>query len=45
MLRVTAVVGMPTIDHNVYESVDVAVHPLGVHLTEQVATAFWVSAG
>lgn len=42
-VRVTILVGAPTTTHTVYESVDVMVHPLGVHLTEAVASSIWVS--
>ena len=42
-VRVTILVGTPTTTHTVYESVDVMVHPLGVHLTEAVASSIWVS--
>ncbi|KAK9806263.1 hypothetical protein WJX72_007766 [[Myrmecia] bisecta] len=41
LLRVYAVVGVPTPTHSIYEHVDVMVHPLGVHLTEGVANTCW----
>ncbi len=44
MIRVNAKVGIPTRSHAVYEHMEVLVHPLGVHLSEGVATSFWVSA-
>jgi hypothetical protein len=44
MIRVNAKVGTPTRSHAVYEHMEVLVHPLGVHLSEGVATSFWVSA-
>lgn len=42
LLRVNAVLGMPTASHTVYEHLELLVHPLGVHLHEALATAFWV---
>ena len=42
MLQVNAVLGPATRTHTIYEHIEVVVHPLGVHLTEAVATAFWV---
>ena len=36
--------GPATRTHTIYEHIEVVVHPLGVHLTEAVAAAFWVSA-
>ena len=44
LLRVTAVLGTPTRSHTVYEHLELSVHPLGVHLHEALATAFWVSS-
>jgi hypothetical protein len=44
LLRVNAVLGPPTRCQTVYEHVDVMFHPLGVHLVESIAQAFWVSA-
>ena len=29
--------------HTVYEHLDVTVHPIAFHLTEQLAVGFWVS--
>lgn len=43
-MQVNAVLGPATRTHTIYEHIEVVVHPLGVHLTEAVATAFWVSA-
>ena len=42
-MQVNAVLGPATRTHTIYEHIEVVVHPLGVHLTEAVATAFWVS--
>jgi hypothetical protein len=44
LLTVTAVLGAPTRSHTVYEHLELSVHPLGVHLHEALATAFWVRA-
>lgn len=43
LLQVNAVLGPATRTHTIYEHIEMVVHPLGVHLTEAVATAFWVS--
>jgi len=45
LLTVTAVLGAPTRSHTVYEHLELSVHPLGVHLHEALATAFWVRRG
>ena len=42
LLRVNAVLGPATRTHTIYEHIEVVVHPLGVHLNEAVASAFWV---
>lgn len=42
LLQVNAVLGPATRTHTIYEHIEVVVHPLGVHLTEAVATPFWV---
>lgn len=42
LLRVNAVLAPPTRSQTVYEHVDVMFHPLGVHLVESIAQAFWV---
>ena len=42
MVQVNAVLGPATRTHTIYEHIEVVVHPLGVHLTEAVATPFWV---
>ena len=42
LLRVNAVLGPATRSHTVYEHIEMVVHPLGVHLNEAVAAAFWV---
>ena len=44
LVQVNAVLGPATRTHTIYEHIEVVVHPLGVHLTEAVAAAFWVSA-
>jgi hypothetical protein len=44
LLRVNAVLGPATRSHTVYEHIEMVVHPLGVHLNEAVAAAFWVRA-
>ncbi|KAK9827699.1 hypothetical protein WJX81_001629 [Elliptochloris bilobata] len=41
LLRVNAVLGVPTASHTVYEHLELSVHPLGVHLHEALATSFW----
>lgn len=42
LLRVNATRGIPTLDLNVWSLVDVMVHPLGVHIHQQVANSLWV---
>ncbi len=42
LLRVNAVLGPATRTHTIYEHIELVVHPLGVHLNEAVASAFWV---
>lgn len=42
LLRVNATKGVPTLDLNVWSLVDVMVHPLGVHIHQQVANSLWV---
>jgi hypothetical protein len=42
VVQVNAVLGPATRTHTIYEHIEVVVHPLGVHLTEAVATPFWV---
>ena len=37
-----AVLGAPTDNHVIYDHLDVMVHPLGIHLNEHFANAFWV---
>ena len=44
LLRVNAVLGPATRAPTGYEHIEVVVHPLGVHLNEAVAAAFWVRA-
>ena len=44
LLRVNATKGVPTLDLNVWSLVDVMVHPLGVHIHQQVANSLWVRA-
>lgn len=44
LLRVNATRGVPTLDLNVWSLVDVMVHPLGVHIHQQVANSLWVGA-
>lgn len=42
LIRVQARLGTPEPMLTVYDHLDILVHPLGVHLTERVATQFWV---
>lgn len=42
MLLVKARLGPPTRSHTVYDHMEVLLHPLGVHLTDSIATTFWV---
>lgn len=42
LLRVNATKGVPTLDLTVWSLVDVMVHPLGVHIHQQVANSLWV---
>ena len=39
---VQARLGTPEPNLTVYDHLDLLVHPLGAHLTERVATQFWV---
>ncbi|KAL4444145.1 hypothetical protein ABPG75_011882 [Micractinium tetrahymenae] len=41
MLRVVATMGVPTQTHIVYDHLDVILHPIAFHLTEQLAVGFW----
>jgi hypothetical protein len=41
MLRVISTLGVPTSKYDVFEHLDATLHPLTLHLTEQVATACW----
>ena len=43
LLRVNATKGVPTAELTVWSLVDVMVHPLGVHIHQQVANGLWVS--
>lgn len=43
LLRVNATKGVPTAELTVWSLVDVMVHPLGVHIHQQVANSLWVS--
>ena len=43
--QVRAMLGTPTRDHVVYEHVDVLLHPLAVHLSDAIASSFWVRLG
>ena len=43
LLRVNATKGVPTLELTVWSLVDVMVHPLGVHIHQQVANSLWVS--
>ncbi len=43
LLRVNATKGIPTAELTVWSLVDVMVHPLGVHIHQQVANSLWVS--
>ncbi len=43
LLRVNATKGVPTQELTVWSLVDVMVHPLGVHIHQQVANSLWVS--
>ena len=42
LLRVNATKGVPTLELTVWSLVDVMVHPLGVHVQQQVANSLWV---
>ena len=42
LIRVQARLGTPEPMLTIYDHLDILVHPLGVHLTERVATQFWV---
>ena len=42
LIRVQARVGTPELACVIYEHLEILVHPLGVHLTERVASQFWV---
>ena len=41
MLRVISTLGVPTSKYDVFEHLDATLHPLTLHLTEQIATACW----
>jgi len=43
LLRVNATKGVPAAELTVWSLVDVMVHPLGVHIHQQVANSLWVS--
>ena len=41
-LRVTAVMGVPTQEHTVYENVDLMVHPMRLQVHDQLLRDLWV---
>jgi hypothetical protein len=41
MLRIISTLGVPTSKFDVFEHLDATLHPLSLHLTEQIATACW----
>ena len=41
MLRVISTLGVPTSRYDVFEHLDATLHPLTLHLTEQIATSCW----
>ena len=41
MLRVISTLGVPTSKYDVFEHLDATLHPLTLHLTEQIATSCW----
>lgn len=40
-LRIISTFGVPTSTHIIYEHLDATLHPLSLHLTEQIATMCW----
>lgn len=41
VLRIISTLGVPTSRYDVFEHLDATLHPLSLHLTEQIATACW----
>lgn len=41
VLRIISTLGVPTSKYDVFEHLDATLHPLSLHLTEQIATACW----
>jgi hypothetical protein len=41
VLRIISTLGVPTSRYDVFEHLDASLHPLSLHLTEQIATACW----
>lgn len=41
VLRVVTTMGVPTRTHTVFEHLDASLHPLSLHLTEQIAVTCW----
>jgi hypothetical protein len=41
VLRIISTLGVPTSRFDVFEHLDATLHPLSLHLTEQIATACW----
>lgn len=41
VLRVISTLGVPTPTHDIYEHLDATLHPLSLHVTEQIATRCW----
>ena len=41
VLRIISTLGVPTSKRNIYEHLDATLHPLSLHLTEEIASACW----
>lgn len=44
MVRVNAVMGVPTEEHTVYENLDLMVHPMRIHINDALLSNLWVRA-
>ena len=44
MVRVNAVMGVPTEQHTIYENLDLLVHPVRLHIHDALLSKLWVRA-
>jgi len=44
MVRVNAVMGVPTEQYTIYENLDLMVHPMRLHINDALLSKLWVRA-